>query len=199
VTRRHPPAFPTKKPMPTHSYVLYFLIVACEVAFWLVLLASLAARYLWRRAQLGRRLMFSLPLLDLLLLLFAALDLSAGTPATLAHGLAAVYVGFTVMLGPLAVRWADARFAHRFAGGPLPAKAPTLGWPAVRFEFALWLRCVGAWAIALALIAALIGVLGRGPSTQPLELWFKVGAACIFFWFVFGPAWSLLLFRREAH
>lgn len=183
--------------MPTHAYVFYILVVACEVAFWLVLLASLAARYLWQRALLSRRLLLSLPLIDLLLLLFAALDLRAGAPATFAHGLAAVYVGFTVMLGPLAVRWADAHFAHRFASGPVPPRAPATGWSAVRFELVLWLRCVAAWVIAFLLIAAVIVTLGDSQATRPLTLWFRIGIGGIFLWFVFGPAWSLLSFRRE--
>lgn len=184
--------------MPTDAHVLYLLIVACEVGFWVVLLLSLVARYLLRRDALSRWLLLSLPLIDLALLVFAALDLNAGTTATLAHGLAAVYVGFTVMFGSVAVRWADARFAYRFAGGPVPPKAPEEGWKAVRYDVELWLRCIAAWVIALALIAAVIGYLGDSAATQPLRLWFKIGLGGVFFWFVFGPAWSLVFFRREA-
>jgi hypothetical protein len=46
------------------SAYLYAAIVACEAAFWLVLLAALAARYLWRRSGLGRALLFALPVVD---------------------------------------------------------------------------------------------------------------------------------------
>ncbi|WP_424326067.1 hypothetical protein [Gordonia sp. (in: high G+C Gram-positive bacteria)] len=34
--------------------------------------------------------------------------------------LARLYLGVTVVFGPRLIRWADARFAHRFAGGPAP-------------------------------------------------------------------------------
>ncbi len=184
--------------MPAQSYVLYALIVGCEVAFWLVLLLSLAVRYLLKREVLSLWLLRTLPLIDLLLLVFTAWDLSAGSPATLAHGLAAVYVGFTIAFGSPMVRWADEHFAYRFAAGPVPAKAPTGGWKAVRFELELWLRCIAAWILALGLIEALIAYIGNDAATQPLRVWHKYGFGCVFFWFIFGPAWSLVFFRRGA-
>lgn len=85
--------------MPRESYLLYVLIVACEVGFWIVLLLALAARYLLRREPLSRALLVSLPLIDLVLLAFTAADLRRGTEATLAHGLAAAYIGFTIAFG----------------------------------------------------------------------------------------------------
>ena len=183
--------------MQTQSLVLYFLIVGCEVAFWLVLLLGLVVRYLLRQETASRWLLRSLPVIDLVLLAATAWELAAGTPATFAHGLAAAYVGFTVAFGSLAVRWADSHFAHRFAEGPVPTVAPTRGWKAVRFDVELWLRCIGAWIIAFALIEALIAFVGNQAIEQPLRAWYHFGVGSIFFWFVFGPAWSLLFFRRE--
>ncbi len=183
--------------MPSQSLVLYLLIVGCEVAFWLILLLSLVARYLLRRETLSRWLLLSLPVTDVLLLVFTALDLSAGTTATTAHGLAAVYVGFTIAFGSITVRWADAHFAYRFAYRAAPAGAPTTGWKAVRFDFELWLRCIAAWMIAFALLEALIAYVGNDAVTQPLQAWYKFGFGCVFFWFIFGPAWSLVFFRRK--
>ena len=54
--------------MPSDSYLLYALIVACEVGFWVILLLALAVRYVLRKELLSRMLLFSLPLIDLLLL-----------------------------------------------------------------------------------------------------------------------------------
>ena len=122
--------------MPDHNLLLYGLIVGCEAAFWLVLGLALAARYLLKRERSSRALLLSLPVIDLLLLVFTAVDLKSGTPATHAHGLATAYVGFTVAFGGIAVRWADQRFAHFFAGGPAPLKPPALGWAAVRKKIA---------------------------------------------------------------
>ena len=178
--------------------LLYFLIVGCEAAFWVVLLLSLSVRYLLHQEVASRWLLRSLPVIDLLLLAFTAIDLKAGTTATFAHGLAAVYVGFTVAFGSIAIRWADAHFAHRFADGPVPPKAPTGGWGVVRFDLMLWLRCVGAWIIALALIEALVAYVGNEAATEPLLDWHRHGFGCVVLWFVLGPVWSLFLVRRGA-
>jgi hypothetical protein len=182
--------------MSTQGVWLYWLIVACEAAFWIVLVLGLAARYLWRRERLGRALILSLPAVDLLLFAFTALDLESGTPATVAHGLATVYVGFTVAFGALAVRWADLRFAHWVHAGPPPPAAPA-GWSAVRLDLALWLRCIVAWAIALVLIAVLIAFVDDAAATQSLLDWYRIGFGSIVVWFVLGPVWSLVFFRRD--
>ena len=186
--------------MLTEAHLLYVLIVACEVAFWLVLLLGLVLRYLVRWTNLSRWLLLSLPMIDILLLIFTGLDLSAGTTPTFAHGLAAVYVGFTIAFGSIAVRWADARFAHRFASGPVPLKAPSQGWAAVRYDFGLWLRCIAAWAIAIGLISNMIAFLGNESLAQPLEIWYRFALGSVFFWFLFGPLWTLVVssWRRAA-
>jgi hypothetical protein len=183
--------------MPGHPIILYLLIIACEVAFWLILLVSLVVRYILKREKASRRLLLSLPVVDVLLFTVTTLDLKAGSPATTAHGLAAAYVGFTLAFGSLAVRWADAHFAHRFAAGAVPAKAPSAGWKAVRYELDLWLRCIVAWVIALALLTGLIAYVGDDAITGPLRVWYAFGLGFTGLWFVFGPVWSLVFFRRE--
>lgn len=183
----------------TDTYLLYALIVACEVGFWVVLMLALAARYLLRKALLSRALLWTLPLIDLLLVTFAAIDLRSGAPATFAHGLAAAYVGFTVAFGGMAVRWADAHFAYRFAAGPAPGKAPSRGWAAVRYDFSLWGRCILACVITVVLVEALVLVAANGESTPHLLAWHKHAFGCVVLWFVFGPAWSLATAWRRSH
>jgi hypothetical protein len=178
------------------SAYLYALIIGCEAAFWLVLLLALATRYLLRREGISRAMLISLPAIDLLLLVLTALDLKSGRPAAVAHGLATAYVGFTVAFGSVMVAWADQRFAHRFAGGPPPVPAPKHGWPAVRHEFALWIRCLVAWIITAALLVALIAFVNDAPRTGELENWFRYALGSTVLWFVFGPLWSLVFFRR---
>lgn len=182
--------------MQDDSLVLYCLIVACEVMFWVVMMTGLAVRYLLRREGISRALLLSLPAIDILLLAFTALDLRAGNAATFAHGLATAYVGFTVAFGSVAIGWADSHFSHRFAAGPAPVKAPDRGWKAVRYDLQLWFRCIVAWAIALGLLSVLIAYIGDGARTEPLLPWFRIAFGSIFFWFILGPAWSLVFFRR---
>jgi hypothetical protein len=178
---------------------LYWLIVGCESAFWVLLVLALAARYVLERKRLSRILLFALPILDLALLGFTAVDLGSGTPATFAHGLAAAYVGFTVAFGSVAVSWADQHFAHWFTDAPAPIKPPTRGWPALRYELFLWARCLAAVAITLVLLVALIALVNDRSATLALQDWFRIAFGCVFFWFLFGPMWALLFssWRRE--
>lgn len=182
--------------MPTQSAYLYWLIVGCEAAFWIVLAFALSARYLLQRERLSRALLLSLPGVDIMLLVFTAADLRAGTLATFAHGLATAYVGFTVAFGSVAVRWADQHFAHWFAAGPAPAASPS-GWRAVRNELDLWFRSIVAWIITLALLIALIAYIDNETITRPLHHWFRIAFASVILWLVFGPGWSLVFLRRE--
>ena len=184
--------------MTTEPHLLYALIVACEVGFWVLLLIALAVRYLLGKERLSRALLVCLPLIDLLLLLFTATDLRGGTTATFAHGLAAAYIGFTVAFGGVAVQWADAHFAHRFAAGPAPAKAPLGGWALVRYDFTLWGRCVAAAVITMALVEALEQFVGNAETTRALRAWHKHAFGAIVLWFLFGPAWSLATAWRRA-
>lgn len=176
---------------------LYWLIIGCEAAFWVVLVAGLAVRYLLRRERLSRGLLLALPAIDLVLLAFTAMDLNSGTPADFAHGLATAYVGFTVAFGSIAVSWADARFAHRFAGGPPPEKAPDRGWQAVRHEFELWFRSIVAWVITVVLLSALIAWINDAANTARLMDWYRIAFGSVVLWFIFGPLWSLVFFRKE--
>ncbi len=180
------------------STYLYWLIVGCEALFWLVLALGLTARYLLRRERASRVLLFSLPGIDLLLVALTAADLDAGSPATFAHGLAAAYVGFTVAFGSIAVRWADEQFARWFAARPPPSVVPTGRWGAVRYELMLWFRSIVAWIIALVVLSGLIAYVDRPDVTQLLMQWYRIAFGSVFLWFIFGPVWSLVFFRRPA-
>jgi hypothetical protein len=98
------------------------VIVACEVGFWVLIGAGLVARYVLRRRRLGLLLLALTPVVDVVLLAATVLDLRDGATASTAHGLAALYLGFSLAYGHAMIRWADVRFAHRFAGGPAPVK-----------------------------------------------------------------------------
>lgn len=182
--------------MSTSSAYLYWLIIGCEAAFWMVLASALAVRYVLKRDRLSRQLLYALPAVDLLLLAFTAMDLRRGVPATFAHGLATAYVGFTIAFGSVLVAWADRRFAQWFANRPAPEMTAVGGWAEVREELGLWLRSIVAWVITLALLSALIAFLDNPSVTQPLHVWFQIALGSVFFWFLFGPVWSLVFFRR---
>jgi hypothetical protein len=170
------------------SGVLLALIVACEIGFWLLLGAGMVTRYLlgWRRTSAV--LLAGAPAVDLILLVASVLDLRAGATASAAHGLAATYLGFSVAFGSITLRWADQRFAHRFAGGPPPQRPPRYGQARARHEWRLWLRALVGWAVACGLLGLAILAVADGARTAQLTGWISGLTAGLLIW---ALAWPL--------
>ncbi len=148
--------------------VLIALIVSAEIAFWLLLLSGLTTRYVLGRPRLGMALLVATPFVDLALLAATTIDLRRGGEAALPHALAAVYIGVTVAWGHRIIRWADARFAHRFGGGPLPERAPRTGRRHAERERREWLRHTVAWATGTGLLGLGVLLVGDLDRTQTL-------------------------------
>ncbi len=148
--------------------MLIVLIVAAEIAFWLILLSGLVARYGLQRPRLGMSLLVATPFVDLLLLIATTIDLRRGGEAALPHALAAVYIGVSVAWGQRMIAWADARFAHRFAGGPPPERPPRAGREHAARERREWLRHLLAWATGTVLLGLGVVVVGDPDRTQAL-------------------------------
>jgi cellulose synthase/poly-beta-1,6-N-acetylglucosamine synthase-like glycosyltransferase len=105
-------------------------------------------------------------------------------------------VGFTIAFGATAVAWADQHFAYWVAAGPRTIRAATQRWTAVLYELALWMRCIVAAGITIALLVALIALVDNAATTEALYEWFRIAVGSVIFWFIFGPVWTLLFFRR---
>lgn len=166
-------------------------IVVCEIGFWVVLGAGLTARYGLRRRRLGAALLLAVPLVDLALLAFTVLDLRAGAQPRAVHGLAAVYLGVSVVFGPSVVRWADVRVAHRVAGGPPPAPRPPSGSPArVRAEWRDFGLACAAGALSAALLGLAVLLVGDGADTTALRDWFGRIGLVLVVWFLGWPVWE---------
>ncbi|MEO9323241.1 hypothetical protein ABFT23_07095 [Nocardioides sp. C4-1] len=166
------------------------VIVACEVGFWVVLAAGLLLRYPGRRPRLGGVVLACVPLVDVVLLVAAAVDLHGGAEFSSVHGLAAAYLGFSLAFGHGVIRWADVRFAHRFAGGPPPAPKPAPGSRARRSAlWREWFKVVLAVAIASVVLGLLSFVADADQREAVLRsagpLWIVVAI-----WLVAGPLWE---------
>jgi hypothetical protein len=151
--------------------VLIAIIAACEIGFWVVLAAGLAARYPLRLRRTGAALLLCVPLVDLVLLVATVIDLRGGATAGTGHGLAAAYLGYSVAFGHSMVRWADERFAHRFAGGPPPRGRPKHGTARVRYEWREFGKAAVATALACGLLLAMIALVGDADRTRALTGW----------------------------
>ncbi|MET9361338.1 hypothetical protein ABZX93_10530 [Streptomyces sp. NPDC006632] len=147
------------------------LIIACDVGFWVLLAAGLALRYLAHMRRTSVAVLLCEPLLEVVLLVVTAVDLKNGAQPDWKHGLAAVYIGFSVVMGHSMVTRADAWVAYRFAGGPRPARAPRGGSARTAYEWRTAGRFTAAALIAIALLQGAIWYVGGDGGTDSLRTW----------------------------
>jgi VanZ family protein len=95
-------------------------------------------------------LLAATPVIDLLVLGAAIVDLNRGVDAR------------------VLISWADARFAHSFAGAPAPARPARSGREHAARERREWFRHVLAWAIGSALLGLGILLVGDADRTDAL-------------------------------
>lgn len=147
------------------------LIVICEVGFWVLLAAGLALRYAAKQPRLGAAVLLLEPLLEVILLVVTAIDLKNGAEPDWKHGLAAVYIGYTVGLGHYTIKWIDARVAHRFAGGPPPVVRPKYGVGRTIHEWKTAARWTAGALVAMGLLQAAIWYVGGDGDVGTLRMW----------------------------
>jgi hypothetical protein len=145
-----------------------WLILACEIGFWIFVIAGLFARYVLRQKKLGVLLLLCTPLIDLALIIFTIIDLRNGAEAEFIHGLAAIYVGVTIAFGHQMIRWADVRFAYIFTGGPKPKKPAKYGTEHARREREGWYRHLLAYVIGVVLLFGIVFLSGNAEKTDIL-------------------------------
>jgi len=170
--------------------VLIAVIVACEAGFWVAVLGGLVLRYVVGLRRTGAVLLALGPVLDVVLLAVTALDLARGGTADWMHGLAALYVGVSLAHGRRMVAWADARFAHRRTGRPLPERRT--GWAYTRACWADVLRTGLGVVVAAGVIGAFVLAFGTGERTAALVAWLPVLAVVLgveLLWAVSSTVW----------
>ncbi|MFC9129678.1 hypothetical protein ACFT4A_22880 [Streptomyces sp. NPDC057099] len=147
------------------------LIAACEIGFWVLLAAGLGARYLLKMPRTGLALLLCEPLLEVVLLVATALDLKNGADPNWTHGLAALYIGYTVGHGHRTVKWLDGHAAHRFGGAPPPQKPPRDGMARARHEARIWLGTLVGAVVATVLLQGAIWYVDDPSRVTSLESW----------------------------
>ncbi|WP_225215235.1 hypothetical protein [Cellulomonas avistercoris] len=167
------------------------LVIACEVAFWVFLAAAVVARYVFRRRRLSTVLLLCEPLIEVVLLVATVTDLLRGAEATWTHGLAALYLGFTVAFGRYTVHKVDGWVAWRFFDGPRPPRVPSGGRAKVVHEWRLWLRVVLAWVVAIAVLGVLLLIADDPAQREVLLGWAGRATLVMGIWFVAGPVWQV--------
>jgi len=173
------------------------LVIACEVAFWVFLAAAVVARYVFRRRRLSTVLLLCEPLIEVVLLVATVTDLLRGAEATWTHGLAALYLGFTVAFGRYTVRKVDGWVAWRFFDGPRPPRVPSGGRAKVVHEWRLWLRVLLAWVVSVAILGVLLLIADDATQREVLLGWAGRATLVMGIWFVAGPVWQVFADSAE--
>ncbi|MER6999551.1 hypothetical protein [Streptomyces sp. NPDC000410] len=171
--------------------MIVMLIAICEIGFWVLLAAGLAARYLLRMPRTGAALLLCEPLLEVVLLVVTALDLKNGADPSWKHGLAALYIGYTVGHGHRTITWLDGHAAHRFGGGPPPVKPPRYGMARARHEGKVWLGTVVAAAVATGLLLIAMWYVGDASRTTSLTGWMGFAWRAVFFHGLFALSYAI--------
>jgi hypothetical protein len=177
--------------------MLLAIIVLCEVGFWVLLSLGLFSRYVLQWKKISKVLLICVPLIDVVLLIVTSIDFYYGATANLAHGLAAVYIAFTIVFGPSMIDWADQRFAYKFSNGPSPWKPPESGWEYTRYEWFMWFKGVLACLIAFSLIALAIFLVDNPERTNALWAWFPLLVSTMGLWLILWPLWFSLFPKKS--
>ncbi|MCU9614900.1 hypothetical protein OEV98_15250 [Caldibacillus lycopersici] len=148
--------------------IVGWMIVLCEIAFWIVIILGLVVRYILKKKQLGLIFLALTPLIDVILLITAGIDLYRGEEATVAHAVAAVYIGVSVAFGKSMIEWADQRFQYYVTKqGEKPRKR--YGFEFSKHYFKGWIRHLIAYIIGVGLLIGLIFWIDNTSKTEALS------------------------------
>jgi hypothetical protein len=171
--------------------MLGILIITCEVGFWILVLCGLIARYIFRKRRIGGLLLLLTPVVDLLLLITTVIDLHNGVVATPLHGLAAIYIGVSLTFGHKMISWADERFSHCFANGPMPIKQPKKGREHALYERKSWYTHLLAWSIGSLLLYGMVLFVKDNSKTDSLFQTIQMWGIILFIDFLYSFSFTL--------
>ncbi|WP_040287087.1 hypothetical protein [Sporosarcina koreensis] len=153
--------------------LIAWMIVACEIGFWVAILAGMTARYVFNKKRLGLFFLALTPVIDAALLIVTASDLINGAVATQAHAIAAIYLGVSVAFGKSMIHWADERFLYYVKRqGSKPQKKT--GYAHARHSMKGSLQHVLAYLIGGSFLAGLIYYIGDNARTEALQQMLKL-------------------------
>lgn len=174
-------------------------IIGCEIGFWVLVLAGLAARYLLRQKTLGAALLLLTPVVDLILIVATVIDLRNGASATIMHGISAIYIGVSIAYGHKMIKWADVRFAHRFAGGPQPVPNPKHGPEHASYERRMWFYHLLAWAIGSLVLLGMIWYVDDPSRTESLLRILRIWSIAVGIDFLYSFSFTLWPKKAKAN
>lgn len=164
--------------------MILIAIAAAEVLFWVLLLAGLLTRYALKAPRVGASLLIATPLVDLALLVLTYIDLSTGKSSNFVHGLSALYIGYSIALGPTIIRALDMRIGRRFGKREVNNSDSEVR----NYEAAMstWKRACLASLISVVLLGAGVLITGLQGSFW-LIYWAIVAVFTVAMWWYIGP------------
>ena len=162
-------------------------ILACEIGFWVAIALGLITRYPLNRPRLGKALLYSTPLIDVLLLSFVVIHLRSGVEPHLTHGIAALYIGFSIAFGHQVIERADRTYRRKINKESVPE--PQRGTPMQR-EIQSFGRALLAAAVAAAIIEITILAASNPMVAKTLRSWHQTLLIILGIWLVAGPVWQ---------
>jgi hypothetical protein len=140
----------------------------------------------------GAVVLACVPVIDVVLLIATILHLRSGATPNITDGLAAAYIGVSVVFGPSIIRRKDARFAHRFTRAPAPPRRPKYGKERARYEWQEFRKAILAWAISCVLLLAGTGTRRRGAARRaPLLSWIARVTLALLIWAIWPVTYIL--------
>ncbi|MER1998988.1 MAG: hypothetical protein ABS882_04365 [Lysinibacillus sp.] len=154
------------------NYIAW-MIVACEIGFWVVILLGLFSRYVLKKNKLGLFFLALSPVIDLMLLITTSVDLYRGATATIAHAIAAVYIGVSIAYGKSMIKWADESFRYYvIKEGPTPIKL--FGMEYAVHNLKAWAKHVLSYVIGAGLLVGVIFLINDSSRTEAMVEVLKV-------------------------
>lgn len=158
--------------------IIGWAIIVCEILFWIVIMLGLIFRYLLKMKRLGLFFLALTPVVDFILIIVTSVDLYHGATATIAHGLAAVYIGVSLSFGKSMIKWADERFQYYIAKTITIKPQKKYG---IQFaKQSAWgvLKHFIAWCIGSAILIIMIYYIDEASRTEVLssiiKTWFFI-------------------------
>lgn len=145
-----------------------WMIVICEILFWVVIGLGLVTRYVFKLNRLGLFFLALTLVIDFILLIITGVDLYNGATATLAHGIAGVYIGVSIAFGKNMIQWADERFQYYVTKQGLKP-VQRFGMEHAKHYMKGWIRHVIAYLIGVGLLAGVIYFIHDPSQTEILR------------------------------
>ncbi|WP_042142318.1 hypothetical protein [Paucisalibacillus sp. EB02] len=173
-----------------------WLIIACEIGFWVFVIAGLFSRYILKNKQLSNVLLICTPIVDIVLLIVTFIDLKNGAVASTIHGIAAIYIGVSIAFGHQMIAWADKQFSYYFAGGEKPVGGKKYGAEHAKLERVGWFRHFLAWVMGSLTLIGIIILIDNTDQTEALIGTLKLWSLILVVDFVIS--FSYTIFPRKA-